>query len=431
MKKLFLIFAIFLFSNITFSQNIEIGTSKIHGLIWYTFSNLGLQNYSPALKEITEKSKYADQVKQITSELKDVIKYLHLDFNFPNSINGYRDGVSVINLFEIQSGYATTVDDLFLRLKGLMPQAEFIKLKRAILKLQPIYENLVWNPNEKHLKKMIKEIRLLSKNWDVNKKLQMCKLFYNSEWDRSENFKISFFPLPKNSKTSNGRSQGGFESVGLIIGDKNYLNRFSVVFHEMMHSLYQTQSNEQKQKILNSFNLETYDDDLPFRLGAHYYLNEVLATALGNGWFYESSSGKYNQKSWYVDDFIDPLAKGVYDLTKKYLQESKSLDDEYIKKYIALFKLNFPDYKNSKQYLFSNLEINYSGADYKSMEIRSFYRKHIEEGKLSINAGKSFFKASMLDYNSNLFFMHVLHFKNILLFKYIRLIKFETSKHIL
>ena len=136
MNKFNLLISIFLISFTVQlqAQRVEIKSSRLHGLLVYVFSNAGLQHYSPYLKELTDKSEYKDQVQQILSDFSVIEQSLNQAVNYRQNIRGYGDGFAPDEIFEIQSAYATDIDDLFIRLQHTMPLDDLMKFKKYFKK---------------------------------------------------------------------------------------------------------------------------------------------------------------------------------------------------------------------------------------------------------------------------------------------------------
>ncbi|MCY1224093.1 hypothetical protein D9M72_362380 [compost metagenome] len=75
-------------------------------------------------------------------------------------------------------------------------------------------------------------------------------------------------------------------------------------------------------------------------------LNEVLATALGNGYVMEKLNGTLDEGKWYNWKYINEMAKKSYPLVLKYITEKKAMDKEFVDAYIQLFDDNFPNWSN-------------------------------------------------------------------------------------
>ncbi len=377
------------------AQQVEIKSSRLHGLLVFVYSNMNRPHYSPYLKEYTEKSEYADQMKAIFSDYADVDRDLNTAVNYSQNIKGYGDGFGVDDLFEIQSAYAEDIDDLFTRLQTTMPMDTFLKFKKMVKLTEPIYEKLIWKPQYSKLSEIEGIDKENAKKWKLSELFETANHFYGTAWPKEQEFLIALYPIPPGKKHSNAHSLGPFESVGTITDAKDHAGRFSVAFHEMMHSLYSAQPTEFKKELLSYYELDKKDADLPYRAGAQKFANEVFATALGNGWFYEVVTGAQDKASWYNDAHIETMARAMYDLTKTYLQQKKRIDKEYIKQYVASFKIKFPDYPEEKDYIFQELDVFHSGDFFESPDIRKSFRSVIRSGKLGITSTSTLFKQKL------------------------------------
>jgi hypothetical protein len=386
------LFLFFQFISISHAQEIEIKTSRMHGLLIFVYSNAGMRHYSPYIKEFTEKSIYKDEVTAAIGDFSKIEKSLYRGVDYRQEVMGYGDGFSPREILEIQSAYASDVDDLMLRVQRLMPIEDWRELRRIFKACDPIYEKLIWAPYKNDILAAQKLYQNKVNEWKVNQLFAKAEKFYNSSWPTDYKFVVTLYPIPKGSHNSNAHSLSGFESVGIIIGETDTAGRFGVIFHEMMHSLYEAQEFEFKQKLLSYFELDKKDADLAFRKGAQYYSNEIYATLLGNGWFYESVTGAKDTTEWYNDIYINTLAHSMYDLTKNYLANSKSMDQDYVRKFITEFKTNFPKYATDPDYFLQSVELTHSGHFFKSQDIKKALRENYRVNSLSINGNSNLFK---------------------------------------
>lgn len=125
---------------------------------------------------------------------------------------------------------------------------------------------------------------------------------------------------------------------------------FSVLMHEIYHNIYDGQSLALKQDIRSWFANNTS----PNSQYALLLLNETLATALGNGHVHEQLNGKPNEGIWYNMKYINLMAKQMYPLVKQYLAEKRTMDKDFVDRYIALYDKHFPDWTKELDNLFSN-----------------------------------------------------------------------------
>lgn len=138
---------------------------------------------------------------------------------------------------------------------------------------------------------------------------------------------------------------------------------------------------------------------------------------LGNGWFYDSVSGHVDQFSWYNEPHIELPARGMYELTKSYLSNGKSIDEVYVQKLIAQFKMNFPNYGDDPDYIFQSVEIQHTGNSFKSTEIRNSFRSKFRTVNLGISGSSSLLKDKrrLLDDGTTLILLSMTEAKSLLL----------------
>lgn len=75
-------------------------------------------------------------------------------------------------------------------------------------------------------------------------------------------------------------------------------------------------------------------------------MNEVLATALGNGYVFSKLNGKIDTEDWYNKKYINLMAKQIYPLVEEYISQKKPMDKNFIDNYIRLYEENFPNWIN-------------------------------------------------------------------------------------
>lgn len=389
------------------AQQVEIKSSRLHGLLVFVYSNMNRPHYTPYLKEITDNSEYKDQVKAILADSAGIEKNMSQGINYSDAVKGYGDGFGVDDLFEIQSAYAKDIDDLFIRLQNTLPMDEHLKFKKILKAMDPIYEKLIWSQHRSKLFDIENMYQQNAKKWNLSSLFKKTNTFYNTTWPNDLDFLITLYPIPPGAKQSNAHCLAAFESVGVIIDEKDHIGRFGVIFHEMMHSLYSAQPIEFKKELLSYYELDKKDADLPYRKGAHKFANEVFATVLGNGWFYEVVSGKKDESSWYNEKHIETVARAMFDTTKTYLDQNKKIDKEYINQYILMFKKSFPNYAEEKDYLFQEVDIFHTNKTFQTQEIRKAFRSNFRSSDLGITGSSTLFteKLEMDKNRTNLFIL--------------------------
>lgn len=128
---------------------------------------------------------------------------------------------------------------------------------------------------------------------------------------------------------SNGQQLGKY-AVAQFLPDELPSNRIDVVLHELCHFFFRSASDADLAAMQQRF-LDLRD---PAAVPAYNLLNEVMATALGNGVVGEqvSSAERWQKvletpRSMYNDEDIDAGAKAVFPWIKTYLAEGGTLFD--------------------------------------------------------------------------------------------------------
>jgi hypothetical protein len=112
------------------------------------------------------------------------------------------------------------------------------------------------------------------------------------------------------------------------------------VLHEVAHLAYEYQKTSLK-KTIDHFFLHFPSQHAYM---AYQYLDEALATALGNGIFVEELTG--TPSIHYNNQYIKAFAKDIYVEVKNYLNKNKEIDRRFLVKAVNLFAKRFPQLAN-------------------------------------------------------------------------------------
>ncbi len=164
--------------------------------------------------------------------------------------------------------------------------------------------------------------------------LEQVRKFYNSNWPSNTPFDVILVPLPKeNQSSSHGESIGKTQIVELI-SSNIFADHSVVVFHELCHSLWERKILSSKLK--NVFQKYNFDD-------SYDVFNESLATALGDGWFHQTTYPQARPTEiWYGEEIIDHFAHGLVPLVRKYLDTGRVLDTDFEKCASEIFSEKCP-----------------------------------------------------------------------------------------
>lgn len=362
---------------------IEFSMNKIHSLVVFVEAISGNPQRPPALKEAFDASKFS----KAPEALAKIEAFKKLDKPFGKFLDydgpiERGNGINVRDLIVIQSGFAKDLKDLRQRTLGLLPSAELNSLIAILMYFQPVYETLIWNSNEKALAKVVDAFNANGAKWKVDGLFEKAVKFYNASWPSDQPFIVSFYPIPSTAKSSNGQSYGAFESVGVIIGDSNLEGKFGVVFHEMCHSLYAAETAEFQQKLSDLF----MNHKSKFGRVAYTWLNESLATAIGNGWAYAKTKGKMDKSEWYHHSKIDGFAHALSSMVTSYLASDRGLDADFVNMAVAAFEKKFPSALDELETYMGEIVLVASGDFSPMADMRRELRKQFSISSLASSA---------------------------------------------
>ncbi|OYY04168.1 MAG: hypothetical protein B7Y76_02840, partial [Sphingobacteriia bacterium 35-40-5] len=172
--------------------------------------------------------------------------------------------------------------------------------------------------------------------------------FYKSEWDNAIPLEIVFYPLPN----SQGFTAEAFYNIG-VSAIQTDLKNYDILLSVMLHEIFHIQFDEQPIEIKNSIQSWFLQNPSKCSNYAYLLLNEVLATAIGNGYVYEQLHGNLDKGEWYNLPYINQLAKEVYPLVATYLKEGKSIDKAFVDNYIKAYEEKHANWINELEHIMS------------------------------------------------------------------------------
>lgn len=224
---------------------------------------------------------------------------------------------------------------------GIIPNSDLLQLSAILYDFQQVYRELVYQPVKVKFEKQITEVTDFVKTKNISAYIDKGLFFYKSYWEESFPFEIALYPMPY----AEGFSAEAFynsAASGLRTDNKDYIALVSVMLHEIFHMLYDEQQVTVKRNISNWFAANSS----PCRTYAYLLLNEALATTLGNGYVFNSLSGKPDEDDWYDRKYINDLAKKIYPLVTDYINQKKSIDEAFVNAYIKIYDENFGNWIN-------------------------------------------------------------------------------------
>ena len=376
MKKILLL-SLFVLS--TFSSHakkspfIQIESNKVLSLFNFLETATGAHATSTSFK------KYIDDNLKNSIEFRQILKdYSHIKFNYqyrieeiPFSRHSYRE---IKDLLWIASVNSKNIDDFSNRIIGYLPHKSHVKLIQLFNQTLPIYEKLVWKKQKKSIKRIKKQINRYTPH--IKQLFTQISQFYGTSWDKSIPFKIALYPIPLQRGNTTAIPEGNTLIAGFLTKrEDDYKARIGVIIHEMCHILFSEQPISLQNKIDTWFNESPSD----YSKLAYSYINEGLATALGNGWAYKQINGEEDKSEWYNNKYINGFAHKLYPLVISYIKENKSIDKAFITNSIILFAQAFPDAINETAVLMNEIQLYANSTNEKDINfISSTLRKHFQ-----------------------------------------------------
>ncbi len=348
-KPIFTLFILFL-TNISIAQTkpeIQITYSKL--LSTYDFVKQLSDSYPDnKYKQIFSASEFnTDHYKNLINQLDTLNIYESYDFQgYPF---GQKSPVMTSSLIERNLINSNSMVDFKKATFGIIPNFELLALSNIISAFETVYNQLVYLPNKNDFEKKMNDLKNFVDKADLFLFFEKGLTFYNAKWDVSIPIIIAIIPSVKEDGfTATAFLNNAVSEVPLKFEHNDVL--FSVLMHEIYHTIYDEQSLAFKQKI------ESWFKDNPSKNSQYAYLllNEALATALGNGYVYAQLNGTVDNEDWYFNKYINSMAKAIYPIVKEYLDNDKPMDKRFVDQYIALYDTHFSDWLNELDNLLTN-----------------------------------------------------------------------------
>lgn len=334
------VFLIMLFWSVGTEARVKYQFNRIHGLYNFVETISGRPHRSATLKKAFEKSPFNTQRNQrFIKEFQKVSQQLWKGYNYTDYPKSRRMGQSLDKLFIVRSAFSKSLGDFSLRTMGLLPINEHKRLFMVLRQFESVYYQLIWNRYKGMLSGYRTALEQKSKAWRMDWLFKKAAYFYQASWPKQTPFFVSLYPIPGKSGHTSAESIGLVESVGVLVEKKDFVGTFGVIFHEMCHSLYESQS-VRTQKAIEKYYLNSRS---PYAQHTYKTINEALATAIGNGWVESRILKKTPPGSWYSEKHVNGLAQALFPYVKSYLAKNRVFDQALVNKSIELYAARFPN----------------------------------------------------------------------------------------
>ncbi|MBL7671802.1 MAG: hypothetical protein JNM39_15045 [Bdellovibrionaceae bacterium] len=199
-----------------------------------------------------------------------------------------------------------------------------------------------WNKEgSKHTQAFAQEFAKILKKKNLIPFVEQVASFYEAELSAETPIFFHFFYLPGQSKHSSGEQIENHSCIEFLQGEK-IEDRIDVVLHELFHYFYRSVGAQKHAEFVKSFAQNSEVSSI----AAYNLLNEVLATAFGNGMIFQKVSSKEEyakrfakERTFYNDYAIDTVAKALIPhLEKNLVNKVKLYDKSFVDDYIQVVK---------------------------------------------------------------------------------------------
>lgn len=315
---------------------IKFKSSQVLGLYEFVMGISGKAYTSQTLVEIFQSSEFnnADAGKYLQD-----FSELNLGYSYDlESKSRYRhSAVQIRDLFIMAGARSKNIDDFAERTFGLLSNKDHKTLIEALRYFETAYLDLIWEPSQPFLKKNLVDITKRAAQLDMATKFRQVSDMYEADWNYDIPFEVYVSPIPKTSGHTMATPQGNVLSM-LILDGQDLESQLSIIFHELVHILFDNQSLD-LQLSLESWFMQSNSS---YKAKAYQIFDEAMATAIGNGWFFKYVIGKLDEQDWYYTPYVNQQAKSIYQLVENKLRTTGKLDAEFVEKFINKYQQNFP-----------------------------------------------------------------------------------------
>lgn len=344
MKKLFFAPVLFLCLIGTAQIKLEVKFSKAFATFEF-IQHLSAQSGPNSFRKIFSNSTFDNEKYQSLLKRFGAIP-IYYEYPYNDYPAFTKRGQSIEYMLKLHLINASDFSDFKIRSLGLIPISDLNELILIIEKFLPVYEELVYVPHQTIFEKQQKDIKDMLVFKNIAAYFEQAMLFYNTSWDKSMPFVLTFYPLP-NSKGFTATTYGNtaISAIPTTLTDYNLL--LSVLLHEFSHVLYDEQPLAFKNEIDNWF----ASNPSKFSRYAYNLLNESWATAVGNGYFYEKLNGALMQGNWYNSKYISTMGRQMYPHIRVYIDNKKPIDKVLVDQYVRMYEDSIPNSINELDYI--------------------------------------------------------------------------------
>ena len=304
--------------------------------------------YGPTLYEHYKKSEYSEdeELAKLVQQYSSVrIAYgYHFD-GYPKYRYLAKDRATS-DMFFTLSAHTESLEEFKQMTVGIIAFDDHQRLFNILEAVEPIYDELVWNPYYSKARARLKELNEYAEKVNLGEKLRPVAHFLNSSWSTDVPVIVSFSIVPGEKIRLVPPPIGNVIRAGLLTKSGDYSWYVSVIVHEFSHRAFAEQPLKMHQQIDQWFT----ESKSPHRGMVNLMFNEVLGGAIGHK-VREDLLGKAHAFT-YNQPVIKAFDEAIYPLVVSYLGEGKSIDRAFVNESLAIYEKTFPNALNEYRNLF-------------------------------------------------------------------------------
>lgn len=308
------------------------------------------------------------------------IEGLNYNFRYADYPVGQKMNLSFARLLEKYIVEQTPTTPFKKNAEGIFPD-EYVKQYERMLELfRPVYEEIVGKPYANKIQLAIQLINKEKTEHRAEEVLKSIARFYGVEM---KDYKVMIYPFLDNYHTF-GTSFLNMAEVSLPIRSFEMRQAVVTAVHEISHLYYSEISNQFKRRIDYEANNSTHTT-------ARYsiwLLDEVLATAIGNGWAFKEMFNSTDDGVWYFrNKYINEASKAVASLVNSYFKDGRQMDARFLVEYITILRPFVNRWMKELDFLMLYREVRAPNFDYFEMIDRYYpnyyYRRYMVQNAIN------------------------------------------------
>ena len=329
--------------------------------------------YGPTLYSFYQKSKFNndENLKKLLQQYKNLkISYAYHFDSYPKYRFMARDK-STKDLFYILSSRSESLEDFKRVSVGIIPFHEHQQLFEILKAVEPIYDELIWDPYYGTAQKRLKELKQYAQKINLNGKFRPIATFLNSSWPTDIPIVVSFSIVPGEKVRLVPPPQGNTIFCGLLTESDDYSWYIGLITHEFSHKAFAEQSLMMHQQIEQWFT----SSKSPHRGMVNFIFNEALGGGIGHK-IKEDLLGRPHEFT-YGQSFMRDYDQAIYPLVVSYLNDAKSIDKNFINESLRIYEETFPNALREYSYLFQAYYLLTDADDSRKRNLTGLIRKNI------------------------------------------------------